>query len=160
MFCKLVSSTYIGYFVSTGETWASLVAQQWRTCLPMQETWSLGQEDPLEKEMATHSSISAQEIPRTEEIRGLRPWVTTSQTWLSDETTMTATLEKLKVRLWSFSVWVEALSDATSQLFRAEIMLPVPWETIFFSFKCSTFSAVLFAGRQGLTKFLFLKSVS
>ena len=72
VFCKLLSSTYIGYFVSTGETWASLVAQQWRTCLPMQETWSLGQEDPLEKEMATHSSVSAQEIPRTEEIRGLK----------------------------------------------------------------------------------------
>ena len=35
----------------------------------MQETWvrSLGQEDPLEKEMATHSSILAREIPWTEE---------------------------------------------------------------------------------------------
>ena len=35
----------------------------------MQETWvqSLGQEDPLEKEMATHSSILAQRIPWTEE---------------------------------------------------------------------------------------------
>ena len=38
---------------------ASLMAQQWRICLPVQETqvWSLGQEDPLEKEMATHSNI-------------------------------------------------------------------------------------------------------
>ena len=35
----------------------------------MQETWvgSLGQEDPLEEEMATHSSILAWEIPWTEE---------------------------------------------------------------------------------------------
>ena len=35
----------------------------------MQETWvhSLGQEDPLEKEMATHSSILAWENPWTEE---------------------------------------------------------------------------------------------
>ena len=35
----------------------------------MQETWvrSLGQEDPLEKEMATHSSILAWKIPWTEE---------------------------------------------------------------------------------------------
>ena len=35
----------------------------------MQETWiqSLGQEDPLEKEMATHFSILAWEIPWTEE---------------------------------------------------------------------------------------------
>ena len=41
----------------------------------MQETWvlSLGQEDPLEKEMATHSSILAWEIPRTEEPGGLEP---------------------------------------------------------------------------------------
>ena len=31
---------------------------------------SLGREDPLEKEMATHSSILAQEIPRTEEPGG------------------------------------------------------------------------------------------
>ena len=35
----------------------------------MQETqaWSPGQDDPLEKEMATHSSILAWEIPWTEE---------------------------------------------------------------------------------------------
>ena len=40
----------------------------------MQETqaWSLGQEDPLEWEMATHSSILAWEIPWTEEPRGLQ----------------------------------------------------------------------------------------
>ena len=40
----------------------------------MQETWvrSLGQEDPLEKEMATHSSILAWKIPWTEEPGGLR----------------------------------------------------------------------------------------
>ena len=47
---------------------ASLVAQWWRTCQPMQETWvrPLGQEDPLEKELTTHSSILAWEIPWTE----------------------------------------------------------------------------------------------
>ena len=41
----------------------------------MQETQvrNLGQEDPLEKEMATHSSILAWEIPWTEEPRGLQP---------------------------------------------------------------------------------------
>ena len=39
----------------------------------MQEMWviSLGQEDPLEKEMATHSSILAWRIPGTEEPGGL-----------------------------------------------------------------------------------------
>ena len=40
----------------------------------MQETWvpSLGQEDPLEKEMATHSSLLAWRIPWTEESGGLQ----------------------------------------------------------------------------------------
>ena len=40
----------------------------------VQETWvwSLGREDPLEKEMATHSSILAWDIPRTEEPGGLQ----------------------------------------------------------------------------------------
>ena len=39
-----------------------------------QEIWvrSLGREDPLEKEMATHSSILAWEIPWTEETGGLQ----------------------------------------------------------------------------------------
>ena len=56
------------------EYWASLVAQRVK-CLPtMWETQvqSLGQEDPLEKEMATHSSILAWEIPWTEELGGLQ----------------------------------------------------------------------------------------
>ena len=45
--------------------WAFLVAQRLKRLPPMRETWvqSLGQEDPLEKEMATHSSILAWRIP-------------------------------------------------------------------------------------------------
>ena len=41
----------------------------------MQETWiqSLGWEDPLEKGMATHSSIPARTIPQTEEPSRLEP---------------------------------------------------------------------------------------
>jgi len=35
---------------------------------------SLGQEDPLEKEMATHSSILAWKVPWTEEPEGYSPW--------------------------------------------------------------------------------------
>ena len=48
---------------------ASLVAQIVKNLLAIQETWiqSLGQEDPLEKEMATRSSILAWRIPRTGE---------------------------------------------------------------------------------------------
>ena len=52
-----------------GREGVSLVAQWWRTCLPMQETWvwPLGWEGPLAKEMTTHSSIRAWRIPWTEE---------------------------------------------------------------------------------------------
>ena len=48
---------------------ASLVAQMVKNPPVMQETWiqSLGQEDPLEKEMATHSSILAWRLPWTED---------------------------------------------------------------------------------------------
>ena len=35
---------------------------------------SLGQEDPLEKEMATYSNILAWKIPRTESLMGYSPW--------------------------------------------------------------------------------------
>ena len=51
--------------------WASLVAQtpaMWETCVR-----SLGQKDPLEEGMATHSSIPAWRIPWTEELGGLQP---------------------------------------------------------------------------------------
>ena len=45
----------------------------------------LGQEDPMEKEMAIHSSILAWKIPWTEEPGGLySPWSRKSQTQLSD----------------------------------------------------------------------------
>ena len=45
------------------------MAQTVKSLPTMQETWvqSLGQEDLLEREMATHSSILAGKIPRTEE---------------------------------------------------------------------------------------------
>ena len=52
----------------------------------MQETQvqSLGQEDALEKDMATHSSILAWRIPRTEEPGGLQFMGLQSRTRLSD----------------------------------------------------------------------------
>ena len=53
---------------------ASLVAQMVKNPPAMWETWvqSLDQEDPLEKGMATHSSILAWRIPWTEEPGGLQ----------------------------------------------------------------------------------------
>ena len=50
------------------------MAQRIKRLLAMRETWvrSLGWEDPLEKEMATHSGILAWRIPWTEEPDGLQ----------------------------------------------------------------------------------------
>ena len=55
-------------------SWASLVAQMVKHVPEMGETWvqSLGWEDPLEKGMATHSSILAWKTPQTEEPGGLQ----------------------------------------------------------------------------------------
>ena len=54
-------------------SWASLVAQTAGDMSARGETWvrSLGQEDPLEKEMATHSSVLAWRIPWMEKPGGL-----------------------------------------------------------------------------------------
>ena len=65
--------------------WVSLVAQTVKDLPTMQETWVsfLGWEDPLEKEMATHSSILAWRIPWTEEL-GWPQGFAKSRTRLSD----------------------------------------------------------------------------
>ena len=65
--------------------WVSLVAQTGKNLPAIQETWvrSLGQEDPLEKGMATHSRIVAWWIPWTEELWTTVHGVTKSGTWLS-----------------------------------------------------------------------------
>ena len=58
-----------GLFVAPGQMRGSLVAQTVKRLSAMLETWvrSLGWEDPLEKEMTTHSSTLAWKIPWTEE---------------------------------------------------------------------------------------------
>ena len=55
---------------------ASQLAQMVKNLPAMQKTWvrSLDWEDTLKKEMATHSSILAWVIPRTEEPVGYSPW--------------------------------------------------------------------------------------
>ena len=68
----------------------------------MQETWVqfLGQEDLLEKEMATHSCVLAWEIPWTEEPGGLQCIGSRNQTGLSDQTTTTTNPQYL--RMWLY----------------------------------------------------------
>ena len=58
------------------------MAQMVKDLLAMQEEWvrSLDQKDPLEKGMATHSSILAWSIPQTEEHGRLQSMQSQSQT--------------------------------------------------------------------------------
>ena len=62
------------FVVVYGFLWASLVAQRLKRLPARRETriQSLGREDPLEKEMVTHSSILVWRIPWTEEPGGLQ----------------------------------------------------------------------------------------
>ena len=67
---------------------ASLAAQMVKRLSTMQETWvrALGWEDPLEKEMAIHSSTVAWKIPWTEKPGRLPSMGSQSRTGLSDFT--------------------------------------------------------------------------
>ena len=64
----------------------SLVAQLLKNLTKMQEiwVWSLGPEDPLEKEMATHSSILAGESHGQSSLAGYSLWGHKSWTRLSN----------------------------------------------------------------------------
>ena len=65
----------VGKYIPQGVCiWASLLIQSVKNLPAMQETWaqSLGREDPLEKEMAPHSSILAWRIPWMAEPGGLQ----------------------------------------------------------------------------------------
>ena len=63
------------------------MAQMVKNLPVMQETWvrSLGQEAPLEKGMATHSSILAWRIPWTEEPHGQRSPMDSYSPWECEE---------------------------------------------------------------------------
>ena len=77
---------YINYSIS--KIWGFPGGSEAKNMLANQETWvqSLSGEDPLEKEMATHSSILAWEIPWTEEPGGLQSMGSQkSQTWLTKQ---------------------------------------------------------------------------
>ena len=74
-------------FIVSGLTFRSSIQFELANHMPaMQETWVLFlcQEDPLEKEMATYSSILVWRIPWTEEPGRHSPWDCKSWTRLSD----------------------------------------------------------------------------
>ena len=81
-------SLYMYWSISIGQVkflqnYLGIVFQTDITCPEQQETWvqSLGQEDPLEEEMATHCSILAWVIPWTERPSRLQFMGSQSQTW-------------------------------------------------------------------------------
>ena len=82
-----VLTLVIGNPVSYSYSWASLVAQTVKNLPAVQVTCvqSLGQEDPLEKGMASHFSILAWRIPWSEEPGGLQSMVLqrVMMTWLT-----------------------------------------------------------------------------
>ena len=72
-YCQTAKAYYPMSVISTVWLFICLVAQRLKRLLAMRETGvrSLGWEHPLEKEMATHSSILAWRIPWTEKPGGL-----------------------------------------------------------------------------------------
>ena len=73
-FCYTVK--WLRYLHTYIPSQASLVAQRVKHLPAVREIWVrfLGREDPLEKEMATHSSTLAWKIPWTEKLVGYSPW--------------------------------------------------------------------------------------
>ena len=90
-------------------TWASLIAQSVKYLPAMMETQVrfLGWEDPLEKEMATHSSILAWRIPWTESLAGYSPWGHKSETRLSNQTTIYYLAIKKWMKMTFVTTWMD-----------------------------------------------------
>ena len=77
MYIQIICKTNIYVYIHICIYVVSLMVEQLKNPSVMQESpetwvWSLGQEDSLEKKMATHSSILAWKIPWTEEPGGLQ----------------------------------------------------------------------------------------
>ena len=94
---SLLSSVLAGGFFNISATWEAIfrilkpkgvsrVVQMVKNWPAMWEIWvlSLGGEDPLEKEMSTHSSILAWRIHEQRNLAGYSPWDHKSRTQLSD----------------------------------------------------------------------------
>ena len=71
---ELVLTVWKWVYNTVGFSGGSVVQESARPCRRRRTPWfwSPGQEDPLEKEMATHSSVLAWKIPQTEEAGGLQ----------------------------------------------------------------------------------------
>ena len=103
-FCPTWFYLFIFYY------WASVVAQMVKKLPAVQETWvwSLGRENSLEKEMATHSTILACEIPWTEEPGGLQPTglQRVGHDWAAEHTLSFCSCTGSLLLLWGLSLVV------------------------------------------------------
>ena len=66
----------------------TLYSETWLLLMQMTQVWSLGWDDPLKKEVATHSSVLAWKIPWTEESGRLQSMGSQSCTWLRKQAHM------------------------------------------------------------------------
>ena len=112
--------------------WTSQVAQWWRICLPMQETWvwSLSQEDPLKKGMATHSSVLAC-LPWTEEAGGL-------QSTGSQKSDMTEWLNNNNKCLWKSFSRVQLFASPWTGACQAPLSMELSRQEHWSGFPCSS----------------------
>ena len=78
---------------------------------------SLGQEDPLEKEMAIYSSILAWEIPWTEKPGGYSPWGH-KELDMTEQLTFLLPLTRIILNFWDHHKRHEANTECTSQFMR------------------------------------------
>ena len=91
-----------GLILPPSRHWASLVVHMVKNLPTMQDTWvrCLGQEDPLEKGMTSHSSVLAWRIPWTEESGSYSPWVCRES-----DTTEWLTLSLSDIEEWMEGSW-------------------------------------------------------
>ena len=130
--------------------WASLVAEMVKNLPAVQETWvlSLGEEDPLEKGMAIHSSILVWKILWTEEPGGLQSMGSHSdgQDWATDNSTSFSSLAHIcsptciSCQAWSLSFgfthrtispWVRIFTISTWERLGSGTLAAVlaPWKS-------------------------------
>ena len=118
--------------------------------------WSLGQKSPLEKEMASHSSVLAWEIPWTEEAGGLQSSVSwrVRQDWVTKHTQFNLKLALVNIKkcegfflkiIWggeksaaNFVRYLSAWKITKKILVAFYFLLKYWWLTYYISFRCTT----------------------